>query len=458
MCLLLNVNIPCKKQGQNFCPFSDMTLVANTRNLQFISTEVMEVLKTKGLLNNIGVQVVIAMLAGTAVGAAMGHDATLFAPLGAIFINLIKMLVIPLVAVALISGAAGLGDSHSAGKVGAVTLSYFAITSAAAVALALIMGELFQPGVGVDVSGVESMFSSEYAAQGELPTFWATIIGMIPTNVFQSLNEANILQILVFCLFLGIAISKQAKEKRDPVINAVNTIVDAMVWMINKVMLIAPIGVFGLMADAVGTFGFSALMVVFKLFIVYVAAIAIFGFVAYPVMIQLFSKTSAKKFIQAMKKPQAVALSTASSMATLPVTMDTVKNDLGVRNSTASFVLPLGATINMSGNAIYYGLVAIFFAQLFNIDLSMGAYIAIIVTATLGAVGQAGVPGPSFLVVAVLLSAGIPIEGLPLLFALDRIFDMIRTALNITGDAACAVIVDSMITEEAAAELEKREA
>lgn len=411
-------------------------------------------LKQTNLFTNIGVQVVIAMIIGTAVGALMGHDAAVFAPLGAIFINLIKMLVIPLVAVALISGAAGLGNSHSAGKVGAITLGYFAFTSAAAVALALVMGWLFKPGIGIDISSVESMFSAEYASKGDLPTFWDTIIGMIPTNVFQSLNDANILQILVFCLFFGIAISKQSVEKRTPIINGVNTIVDAMVWMINKVMLIAPLGVFGLMAEAVGTFGFGALTVVAKLFAVYVAAILIFGFVAYPLMIQIFTKTSARKFLSVMKKPQAVALSTASSMATLPVTMDAVEHDLGVRNSTASFVLPLGATINMSGNAIYYGLVAIFFAQLFQIDLSMGSYIAIILTATLGAVGQAGVPGPSFLVVAVLLSAGIPIEGLPLLFALDRVFDMIRTALNITGDAACAVIVDSMINEEQAEQVE----
>ncbi|KII79556.1 dicarboxylate/amino acid:cation symporter [Vibrio renipiscarius] len=420
----------------------------------------MDVFKEKNLLSNIGVQVVIAMIVGTAVGAMMGHSAVMFAPLGAIFINLIKMLVIPLVAVALISGAAGLGNSQSAGKVGTVTLGFFAVTSALAVALALVMGTVFQPGIGIDLSGVEGMFSAEYASKGELPTFWATVTGMIPTNVFQSLNEANILQILVFCLFFGIALSKQSEERRTPIINGVNCVVDAMVWMINKVMIIAPIGVFGLMAEAVGTFGFGALMVVFKLFLVYTAAILIFGFVVYPAMIHVFTKTSAKQFISAMKKPQAVALSTASSMATLPVTMDTVEHELKVRNSTASFVLPLGATINMSGNAIYYGLVAIFFAQLFNIELGMGAYIAIIVTSTLGAVGQAGVPGPSFLVVAVLLAAGIPIEGLPLLFALDRIFDMIRTALNITGDAACAVIVDALIEDEVAenVELEKQQA
>ena len=139
---------------------------------------------------------------------------------------------------------------------------------------------------------------------------------MIPTNVFQSLNEANILQILVFCLFFGIALSKLEKDRRDPLINGVNSIVDAMVWMINVVMKIAPLGVFGLMADAVGTFGFSALMVVFKLFVVYVVAILVYGFVFYPLMIKAFSKTSPLKFLSAMKKPQAVALSTASSMAT----------------------------------------------------------------------------------------------------------------------------------------------
>ncbi len=207
-------------------------------------------------------------------------------------------------------------------------------------------------------------------------------------------------------------------------------------------MLIAPIGVFGLMADAIGTYGFDVLTVVMKLFVVYVAAILIYGFVVYPALVMLFSNTPVLRYMSAMKKAQVVAFSTASSMATLPVNMEVVEKELKVSNATASFVLPLGATINMSGNAIYYGLVAIFFAQVFQIDLSMGAWAAIIITSTLGAIGQAGVPGPTFLVVAVLLAAGIPIEGLPLLFALDRIFDMVRTALNITGDAACAIIVD----------------
>ncbi|KIO37813.1 dicarboxylate/amino acid:cation symporter [Shewanella sp. cp20] len=399
--------------------------------------------KTSRLLGNIGVQVVIAMIIGAAVGFIMGEQASVFAPLGTIFIHLIKMLVIPLVLVSIISGAASLGDSPSAGKIGIGTFGFFIITSGVAVALALLLGNLFQPGNGVDFTAHSASGLMKVTEEhGALPGVMDTFIGMIPTNVFESLTGGNILQILVFSIFFGIALTKVKGDGSKPILAALNTIVDAFVWMINCVMVIAPIGVFGLMADSVGTFGFDALEVVFKLFAVFVFGILLFGFLFFPLLIQLFSNVSAKKFISVMKKPQVMALSTASSMATLPVNMETCEEELGVSKPTASFVLPLGATINMSGNAIYYGLVAIFFAQMYGIDLSLGAYLAIIFTSTLGAIGQAGVPGPSFLVVAVLLAAGIPIDGLPLLFALDRVFDMIRTSLNITGDAACAVILD----------------
>lgn len=400
--------------------------------------------KVKSALGNVGIQVVIAMVLGTLVGAVMGPSASMFAPLGDLFINLIKMLVVPLIAIAIVAGAANLGGSSAAGKLGAATFAFFLGTSALAVAIALIAGELLQPGHGVDLSSAQHLFSDEYADKGAVPGAIETVLGMIPTNIFQSLNDANILQIMVFCLFLGIALSRQPDAQRQPLMQGMDTIVNAFIWMINVVMWLAPLGVFGLMADAVGTFGFAMLNLVMKLFVVYVLAILVFGFVVYPLLVKVFSNQSAIEFLSKMKKPQAVALSTSSSMATLPVTMEVVEEELGVSKPTAAFVLPLGATINMSGNAIYYGLVAVFFAQVFNVDLGMPAYLAIIFTSTLGAIGQAGVPGPSFLVVAVLLAAGIPIEGLPLLFALDRLFDMIRTALNITGDAACAVIVDRL--------------
>jgi proton glutamate symport protein len=403
----------------------------------------------KKLIKNIGFQVVVAMIIGAVVGAVMGEGASIFAPLGALFINLIKMLVIPLVAVSIIAGAANLGDSPSAGKIGVGTFAFFMLTSAIAVALALVMGEVFQPGAGVDFSQHGAGLAAVTAEQGALPGVFDTIIGMIPTNVFEALTGGNILQILVFSIFFGIALTKVERKRAQPIMDGLNTIIDAFVWMINCVMIIAPIGVFGLMADSVGTFGFDALNVVLKLFVVYIAAILIYGFIFFPLVIKFFSDMPVMKFMSAMKKPQALALSTASSMATLPVNLEVCEEELNVSKSTAAFVLPLGATINMSGNAIYYGLVAVFFAQMFHVDLTMSAYIAIIFTSTLGAIGQAGVPGPSFLVVAVLLAAGIPIEGLPLLFALDRIFDMIRTALNITGDAVCAVVMDKYNPERA---------
>lgn len=401
-------------------------------------------MKEKSLFKSIGFQVIVAMVLGAVVGAGMGESAVMFKPLGDIFIHLIKMLVIPLIAVAIIAGAANLGDTSNAGKIGVGTIGFFMITSAAAVALALLAGEIFKPGVGVDLSSVADMFSDKYADKGALPGAMETVVGMIPTNFFQSLNDANILQILVFCLFFGIAVSKLDKDRRSSITNGLDAVIQALIWMVNVVMYIAPLGVFGLMAEAVGTYGFDVLTLVMKLFLVYIGAILVYGFVFYPAVIKAFTKMPVSKFLSAMKKPQSVALSTASSMATLPVTMETCEEDLGVSKSTSSFVLPLGATINMSGNAIYYGLVAIFFAQVYNIDLGFSAYAAIIFTATIGAIGQAGVLGPSFLVVAVLLAAGIPIEGLPLLFALDRIFDMIRTALNITGDAVCAVVMDEV--------------
>lgn len=399
--------------------------------------------KSKKLIRNIGVQVVIAMVIGAIVGFVMGEEASLFAPLGTIFIHLIKMLVIPLVLVSIISGAASLGDSPSAGKIGIGSFGFFLGTSGIAVALALVLGHIFQPGSGVDFSaslGSDLMTVTE--AQGALPGVMDTFIGMIPTNVFDSLSGGNILQILVFSIFFGIALTKVKGDGAKPIISGLNAVVDAFVWMINCVMVIAPIGVFGLMADSVGTFGFDALEVVLKLFAVFVLGILVYGFIFFPILVQLFSKISAKQFISAMKKPQVMALSTASSMATLPVTMETCEEEFNVSKATAAFVLPLGATINMSGNAIYYGLVAMFFAQMYGVDLTTTAYVAIIFTSTLGAIGQAGVPGPSFLVVAVLLAAGISIDGLPLLFALDRVFDMIRTSLNITGDAACALVLD----------------
>lgn len=397
----------------------------------------------KKLLKNLGVWILVAMVAGVAVGAAMGDEAKIFAPLGTLFIQLIKMLVVPLVGISIISGAASLGSSRSAGKIGVTSILYIVLTTVVSIVIAIVVGLIFKPGSGLSAEGIASIMASASAEQGS-PTdlsFWDTVIGMIPANPIKAFAEGNILQIIVFGLFLGFGIAALNEDKRTKVIGGLNYLLEALIWCIGKVMLVAPIGVFGLMAEAMGTFGFDILLKVVNLLWVDLVAVAIMGLAVYPLTVMLLSKVSIKEFFSAMLRPQIVAFSTASSMATLPITMGAC-DKMGVSKEVTGFVVPLGATINMTGNAIYYTLVALFFAQFYGIELGMAQYVAIAVTASLGSIGQAGVPGPTLMVVAVLAAAGIPIEGLPLLYALDRIFDMIRTVLNITGDAACAVVTD----------------
>ena len=399
----------------------------------------------KKLVKNLGLWILVAMVAGVVAGVVMGENATMFTPLGTLFIQLIKMLVVPLVAVSIISGAASLGSSRSAGKIGIVSIGYILLTTVVSIVLAIVAGLIFKPGAGLSAEGVASIMAHASAEQGAVGSlsFWDTVIGMIPTNPMQSFAEGNILQIIVFGLFLGFGIAAISEEKRTKVINGLNYILEALIWCIGKVMLVAPIGVFGLMAEAVGTFGFDVLVKVVNLLWVNLLAVLVMGLVVYPSTIALLSNVGIKQFFREMLRPQIVAFSTASSMATLPVTMGACDN-MGISKQVTGFVVPLGATINMTGNAIYYTLVAIFFAQFYGIELGVAQYVAITVTASLGSIGQAGVPGPTLMVVAVLAAAGIPIEGLPLLYALDRVFDMIRTVLNITGDAACAAVTDRL--------------
>ncbi|WP_461205496.1 dicarboxylate/amino acid:cation symporter [Clostridium sp. DL1XJH146] len=397
---------------------------------------------SKAFAKNLGLWIIISMFVGIIVGLIMGPNATMFKPLGEIFMQLIKMVVIPLVASSIIMGAASIGNSKSAGKIGAATFGYYLTTTAFAVVLGLIFGQLFKPGIGVPIEEVTALFSTEYADKGSIPGFFETIKGIIPTNPIESLVSGNMLQILFFCLFLGFGISTLEGDKKTAVTNFFGGLTDALIFVIMKVMYIAPIGVFALMADSVGTLGTKLLVLVLKLFGVYVIALLIQTFGVYGAAIKFLSKVKPLDFFKKLYPVQLVALSTSSSMATLPFNMETCENELDVSKETTSFVLPLGATINMDGNAVYYALAACFFAQFFNIPLGPTEYIAIIFTATVGSIGQAGVPGPSLLVVAVLIAANIPIVALPLLFGVDRIFDMLRTAVNVTGDASCAVIVD----------------
>lgn len=411
-------------------------------------------LKRKGTgpsLDQLGKWIIIATVLGAIVGLIMGKPAHMFAPMGDLFMQCIKMVVVPLVLFSLVGGAASLGRSSSAGKIGVLTFIYYGITTAVAVAIGLVFSEIFQPGAGIDMASLSgaAVQVGHMEESTKIPGFWETVIGFVPANPMKALVDGNILQIIVFAMSMGFAMGFLDQEKQDFLMKFFNFMTELFIKVMTGIMYIAPIGVFCLMADATGTFGYAVLAKIIYLIALYVIVLAIVTYVMIGGSVAMFSKcTTYRQFFRSMWKVQVFAFSTASSMATLPLNMNTAINELGVSKETTSFALPLGATINMNGNAAYYAMAATFIAQMYGMDLSFSQYIAIIITSTLGAVGQAGVPGPTLLVVAVLVSAGIPIDALPILFGVDRIFDMLRTAVNITGDAACATIVDRFRTED----------
>ena len=397
----------------------------------------------KKFFSNLGVLILIAMVLGTIVGILIQEDAKIFDPLGNIFIQLIKMLVVPLIFVSILSGALSLGATKKAGKVAFITLLFIFGTSILTAVITKFFGNWFQPGSGVPPELVASFRNGEEIIT-EVPAvgFWETIMGFIPANPVEALATGNILQIIVFCMLLGFGIGTVAGEKKDLIAKVIDGFLDALIWCINIVMWTAPVGVFALMASAVGSLGFDIFGKLANLLWLNILVLMVVWFGIYFIAIHFFSNVSIKQFLKAMIKPQIVALSTSSSLATLAINMKTTEEELKVSKETTAFVLPLGATINMTGSIIYYVLSTLFFAQFYGLDLSMSAYIAIIITATLSAVGQAGVPGPTLTLFAVLIAGGVPLDCIPLLFAVDRIFDMLRTFLNITGDACCAAVVD----------------
>ncbi|MCJ8342904.1 MAG: dicarboxylate/amino acid:cation symporter [Cetobacterium sp.] len=391
--------------------------------------------------------IIISMFLGIIAGIFLQDKASIFAPLGDLFLKLITMLIVPLVFFNIILGAVSLGKTKSAGKVGFLTLGYYLLTSCISVVIGIGAGYIFHPGVGITVP--QSMLANEntYSMANQSMDFWHTVLSIVPQNPFKSLIEGNILQIIFFSLFLGLCLSKVEEKKQKPVIDILETINETLIKMVEKILLLAPIGVFALMANSIALFGINILLLVMKLFLVFTLGLGLIHFGMLPGFVKLFTGISPLKFIKTTAPAQILAFSTASSMATLPVNTKCCEK-LGVSNSTSSFILPLGATVNMNGNAMLYGLVTMFFAQMFNVHLGPHQYIAIILTSVLGAVGTAGVPGPSLLVVAVLASAGVPVVALPLVFGIDRIMDMMRTSTNILGDASCAVIMETILKEE----------
>ncbi len=394
-------------------------------------------------------RVIAALVLGIITGLVWGADAVAIKWIGDLFIRAIKMLVVPLIFFSLVAGVASIGDIRKLGAVGGRSMLLFLVTGQISVVLGLAMGTLVKPGLGVDASlaGVVTTAVPPQTSVTEM------ILKMVPENVVQAMATMDVLALIVFSLLLGIGIL-MAKEDGEPVARIFDSGAIIMQKVTILVMELTPFGVFALMAWVAGTFGFEGLIPLAKLVALNYIGCAIIILVMYSAMIKFMAKLPVIDFFRGMIDAIAVSYSTASSNATLPVTLRCTQRNLGVSPSVSSFVVSLGATINMNGTAMYLGLATLFGAQIFGVDLSWGDYAMIAVTATLGAVGAAGIPGAGLIMMALVFgSVGVPLETIALVAGVDRIMDMIRTTTNITGDAAVAVTVAAMTGELNRAEM-----
>jgi len=359
----------------------------------------------------------------------------LFDSIGQIFVRSLKLLVIPLVFVSLICGVSSLGNNSRMGAVAGKTVALYMTTTAIAIAMAILVAVLVQPGVGIDLA-----LASEFVAK-DAPPLKTTIINIFPSNPIQSMANGSILQVIVFALLVGFAISQSGDKGRriSGFFNDFNEIIMKMVMILMK---LAPYGIFCLLAKLFADVGISMILSLAKYFFTVVLVLLLHSLGIYSLFLKFFTGQSVKIFLTKMRSALALAFSTASSGATMPVTLRTVEQRLGVNNSVASFTVPLGATINMDGTAIMQGVATVFIAQAYNIGLGLDGYLTVVLTATLASIGTAAVPGVGLvMLVMVLNQVGLPVEGIGLIIGVDRLLDMLRTATNVTGDAMVTTVV-----------------
>ncbi len=359
----------------------------------------------------------------------------IFSTIGTIFVNSLKMLVVPLVFVSLVLGTSSLSDPAKLGRLGIKSVGLYIFTTAIAITLAMTAALIVQPGEGLNLTT-----ESNYVAK-EAPGLSQVIIDMFPTNPIASMAEGNMLQIIVFAVLFGIAMamSGDAGKRLTGIFEDVN---DVIMRLVTLIMNLAPYGVFVLLAKLFATTDSDTIFGLAKYFFLVLVVLFVHALVTYPLLLKVLTGLNPVNLLRKMREAAVFAFSTSSSGATLPVTMETAKNKLGVGNSVASFTVPLGATINMDGTAIMQGVATVFIAQVFAVDLTMGDYLMVILTATLASVGTAGVPGVGLVMLAMVLQqVNLPVEGIALILGVDRLLDMTRTAVNVTGDCTVACIV-----------------
>ena len=359
--------------------------------------------------------------------------------LGQGFIRLMKMLVVPLVFCSLVCGSMAIGDTKKLGNVGGKTLAFYLVTTAVAVAVALGIGTLLRPGIGLDMSKIQ-VNASDIETM-ESASLAQTILNIIPDNPFKALANGEMLQVIVFALVVGVILAKLG-ERAEVVANFISQFNDIMMEMTMMVMSLAPIGVFSLIARTFANIGFSAFIPLAKYMIAVLIALAIQCFGVYQILLKVFTGLNPIRFIKKFFPVMAFAFSTATSNATIPLSIDTLHKKMGVSKKISSFTIPLGATINMDGTSIMQGVAVMFAAQAFGIHLTPMDYVTVIGTATLASIGTAGIPSVGLVTLTMVFnSVGLPVEAIGIIMGIDRILDMARTAVNITGDAVCTTIV-----------------
>ncbi|WP_394202248.1 dicarboxylate/amino acid:cation symporter [Shewanella waksmanii] len=359
----------------------------------------------------------------------------LFNVIGSIFISSLQMLVVPLVFISLVCGTCSLSDPSKLGRLGGKTILFYLFTTAIALSMAILVALLIHPG-NASLASEQIEFSAK-----EAPGLAEVLINLVPRNPIQAMTEGNMLQIIIFAVIFGFAIS-HIGERGKRVAALFSDLNEVIMRVVTLVMSLAPYGIFALMAKLALTLGVETFGSVLKYFLVVLGVLLIHAFVVYPSLLKVFSGLNPFTFVRKMRDVQLFAFSTASSNATLPVTIETAEHRLGVDNKVASFTLPLGATINMDGTAIMQGVATVFIAQVFGIDLTITDYAMVVVTATLASIGTAGVPGVGLIMLAMVLNqVGLPVEGIALIMGVDRLLDMVRTAVNVTGDSVATVVI-----------------
>ena len=394
-------------------------------------------------------QVIIALVLGVIVGLLLyGHDeiANYIKPFGDVFLNLIKMIVIPVVFCSLALSISNVGESKTVGRYGFKTILYFEIITTIAIGLGILFANIFKPGKGLDPDKLPKGDISTYessAKAAESSTygnhFIDTIVNIVPQNLFEALTSGELLPIIFFAVFFGVALSAIGK-KAEPVKAVLSGSLEAVFWMINKILKLAPIGVFAFICTTIMTFGASALIPLLKLLLVVIGAmiffiIVVLGIVARLCGISIFS------IIKILKNELVLAFSTSSSESVLPIIMKKMEN-FGSPKDITSFVVPIGYTLNLDGSALYQSIAALFVAQMYGIDMSIGQQIMLMVTLMVASKGMAGVPGVSIVVlITTLTTMGLPAEGLALIIGVDRLLDMVRTCVNVLGNALSTIVI-----------------